>query len=83
VQLLSRFYLHSQFPTCLNLVSVMQMDSQSKNRLNSEERGDLLLNTTICSSVKMLLLFLTGNTLLIDGVSNSNEKFATFLLCLY
>ena len=27
VQLLSRFYLHSQFPTCLNLVLVMQMHS--------------------------------------------------------
>jgi len=29
----------------------------------------------------MLLHFLTGNTLLIDSVSNFNEKFALFLLC--
>ena len=27
VQLLNRFYLHSQFPTCLNLVLVMQIHS--------------------------------------------------------
>jgi len=32
---------------------------------------------------KMRLLFLTGNTLIVDGVSNFNEKFAIFLLCLY
>jgi len=29
----------------------------------------------------MLLLFLTGNALLIDSVSIFNEKFAFFLLC--
>jgi len=40
---------------------------EQKNRLNSEEHGDLLLNTPISSWIKMLLLFLTGKTLLIDG----------------
>jgi len=56
---------------------------KQKNRQNSEERGDLVLNSPISSYIKMLLLFLTGNTLRIDGVSNCNEKFAIFLLCLY
>jgi len=40
-----------------------------KNQLNSEEHGDLLLNTPVSKQIKMLLLFLTGNTLLIDGES--------------
>jgi len=55
---------------------------KQRNRLNLEERGDLQLNSTISSQLRMLLLFLTGNTFLIDGVSNFNEKFAIFLLCL-
>jgi len=55
---------------------------KQRNRLNSEERGDLQLNSLISSQIKMLLLFLTGNTSPIDGVSNINEMFAIFLLCL-
>jgi len=56
---------------------------KQRNRLNSEERGDLQLNIQIFSQIKMPLLFLTGNTLLIDDVSNFNEKFAIFFLRLY
>jgi len=56
---------------------------KQRNRQNSEERGDLQLNSPISIQIKMLLLFLTGNILAINGVSNINEKFAIFLLCLY
>jgi len=56
---------------------------KQRNRLNSEECGDLQITSPISNQTKMFLLFLTGNTLLIDGVSNINEKFAIFLLCLY
>jgi len=34
-----------------------------RNRLNSEERRDLQLTSPISNQIKMLLLFLTGNTL--------------------
>jgi len=53
------------------------------NRLNPEQRGGSLLNIPVSSWIKMLLLFLAGKTLLIDGVSKCNEVFTIFLLCLY
>jgi len=43
-----------------------------RNRLISEECGDLQLTSPISSQINTLLLFLSGNTLLIDGVSNIN-----------